>query len=198
MVIASSKNTVMTFFFLLKQHHLTPEELPDGRYYTKDCSKDGSYTVQVPNGCAPVLCEYTGDLFEYHSWTNPISGRVYEKTHPLGLTKQDGSFFDGFYEITAIEGLTFKVGEAWCHDTNQKIHVEKTDAQSVWNPFFQWYDPQCKCGNGKAKKEIESSSDRGSYLYFGMFTQCPHLFFDVYCNCGMRDCREHHTDSDSD
>jgi hypothetical protein len=198
MVIASSKNTVMTFFFLPKQHPLTLKDLPDGLFYTKDWVQ--SSIVQIPPRCAPVWCAYTGDWTDGgHSWTNPISGRVYE-THPLGLTKQDGSFFDGFYEITAIEGLTFKVGEAWCSDTNQKIRVEKTDVRSIWNPFFQRYDPPCDCwlNRGKVKKEISSSSDRGSYMYFDKFTQCPHLFFDVYCNCGMRDNREHHTDSDSD
>jgi hypothetical protein len=185
----------MTFFFLPKQHPLTLKTLPDCRYYTKDSS---GFDTQVPYGCAPVWCEYTGDLID-HSWTNPMSGRVHE-THPLGLTIRDSSFTDGFYEITAIEGLTFGEGEAWCPDTNQKIHVEKTDQQSIWNPFFQRYDPPCEnswqCKG--VKKEMESSSGRRSYLYLDRFTQCKHLFVEVYCKCGMRDGREHHTDSDSD
>ena len=185
----------MPFIFLPKQHPLTLKTLPDCRYYTKDSS--GFDTVQVPYGCAPVSCEYTGDWIN-HSWTNQMSGRVHE-THPLGLTIRDSSFIDRFYEITAIEGLTFGEGEAWCPDTNQKIHVEKTDQQSIWNLFFQRYDLACenywKCKG--VKKEMKSSSGRGSYLYLDRFIQCPKLFFDVYCNCGMRDNCEHDTDSDS-
>jgi hypothetical protein len=175
------------FFYLPNQHPLTLETLPDGRFYRKDWS----YIVQVPHCCAPVWCAYTGDLTdEGYSWTNQISCKVYE-THPLCLTTSDDSFFEGFYEITPIEGLTFCEGEVWCPDTNTKIHIEKTDPMSIWNPFFQRYDPQCvntwQCKN--VKKEMSSSSDCGSYLYFDMFIDCQHLFFDVYCNCGMRDNR---------
>jgi len=189
----------MTFFFLPEQHPLTLESLPDGRFYTKDWFK--SYTVQVPYGCAPVWCEYTGYWTDKsHFWTNPISGQVHT-THPLGLRFiLDNSFTDGFYEITPIKGLTFGEGKAWCPDTNSKIPVEKTDRRSVWNPFFQRYDPPCEnswqCKG--VQKEMESSSDCGSYLYLDMFTQCRDLFFKVYCNCGMRNGREPHTDSDSD
>ena len=186
----------MTFIYLSNQHPLTLETFPDGRFYPKDWS----YTVDVPYSCAPVWCAYSGDLTdEIHSWTNPISGQVY-KTHPLGLTTCDSSFYGGFYEITAIKGLTFEEGESWCPDTSAKIHVEKTDARSIWNPFFQRYDQSCNkhflCKG--VQKEMESSSDCGSCLYFDMFTKCRHLFFEVYCDCGMRDGREHHTDSDSD
>ena len=118
---------------------------------------------------------------EYHSWTNPISGWVYE-THPLSLTKKDGSFFEGFYEITPIEGLTFGEGEAWCPDTNQKIHVEKTDAQSVWNPFFQRYDPPCD------RDEHDCDSNRIKYvvtpeLVHEIFKEDIDLFTKVYCPC---------------
>lgn len=188
----------MTFFFLPEQHHLTLEVLPDGQFYTRDWSQ--SYTVQVPYRCAPVWCEYTGDWTdEGHSWTNPISGQVRE-THPLGLTISDSSFYDGFYEITTIKGLTFEEGESWCPDTSAKIHVEKTDARSIWNPFFQRYDQSCNkhfsCKG--VKKEMESSSDRGSYLYLDMFTLRRALFLNVYCECGLKDSYEHHTDSDSD
>jgi hypothetical protein len=176
----------MTFFYLLEQHPQTLERLPDGLFYTKDWSQ--SYIVPVPYRCAPVWCEYTGDFTnEGHSWTNRISGRVHT-THPLGLKELDGSFFDGFYEITQIEGLTFDEEEAWCPNINQKIHVEKTDSKSIWNPFFQRYDRRCNNLNcNKVKIEMESSPDRGSYLYLDMFTQCPHLFSDVYCVCDMRD-----------
>jgi hypothetical protein len=186
----------MTFIFLPKKHHLSLENLPDGRYYTKDQLL--GFVCQVPHGCAPVFCLYNGDWID-HSWTNPMSGRVHE-THPLGLTTKDTSFYEGFYEITTIDGLTFREGDAWCPDTGAKIHVEKTDQQSIWNPFFQRYDPPCEnywqCKG--VKKEMESSSDRGSYLYLDRFTQCKHLFVEVYCKCRMRDGREHHTDSDSD
>ncbi len=185
----------MKSFFLSKQHHLRLDSLPDGRYYTKN----HDFIVQFPHNCAPVWCEYTGDWTD-HSWENPISGQVHT-THPLGFTvNSDNSFFDGFYEITEIKGLTFREGEAWDPDNNSKITVEKTDPLSIWNPFFQRYDPPCnKHFSCKGiQKEMESFSDCGSYLYFDKFTQCRNLFFDVYCNCGMRDGREHHTDSDSD
>ncbi len=188
----------MTFFFLPKQHPQTLESLPDGQFYTKD--QPQSYTVKVPHFCVPVWCEYVGDWTnEGHSWKNPISGQDHT-THPLRLTTSNGSFFEGFYEITPIKDLTFGEGKAWCPDTNSKISVEKTDKSLLWNPFFQRYDPPCnkdfRCKG--VQKEMESSSDCGSYLYLDMFTQCRDLFFKVYCNCGMRDGREHHTDSDSD
>ena len=181
----------MTFFFLPEQHPLTLEVLPDGRFYTKG----DFYIVKVPYGCAPGWCEYTGDWADgSHSWKNPISHQVHD-THPLGLTTNDSSFTDGFYEITEIKGLTFGEGEAWCPDTNSKIPVEKTDPRSIWNPFFQRYDPPCDCfRSGKVKKKM----DRGSYMHFNIFIQCRPLFFDVYCNCGMRDNREHQSGSDSD
>jgi hypothetical protein len=185
------KTLKMTFIFLPKQHPQTLASLPDGKFYTKDWLR--SFIVQVPNGCVPVWCEYTGNWID-HSWKNPISGHVYEK-HPLGLPESDG-----FYEISEIEGLTFGEGEAWCPDTNTKIHIEKTDPMSIWNPFFQQYDPRCNkhfsCKG--VQKEMESSSGRGSYLYLDIFTNCRHLFLDVYCGCGLKDGYEHHTDSDSD
>jgi hypothetical protein len=185
----------MTFFYLPEQHPLSLENLPDGRFYTKDqllC-----FVYQVPHGSAPVWCFYSGDWVEDHSWTNPMSGLVHE-THPLGLNFiKDNLFTDGFYEITELK-LIFGEGEAWCPDTRAKIHVDKIDPKSIWNPFFQRYDPACKCLSGKAIKEMSSSSDYGSYLYFDMFIQCQELFFDVYCNCGLRNGCHHHTDSDSD
>ena len=167
----------MTFFFLLKQHHLTLEKLPDGLFYTKDWVQ--SSIVQIPPRCAPVSCEYTGDWTDGgHSWTNPISGRVYE-THPLGLTKQDGSFFDGFYAITAIvEGLTFEEGESWCPDTNQKIRVGKTDKLSIWNPFFKRYDPPChRCDSNRIKYDFVNES------FHEIFLDDMTIFYEVYCAC---------------
>jgi hypothetical protein len=182
----------MTFFFLPKQHHLTLYSLPDGRFY----ERYNFNIVQVPHGCVPVWCSYSGDWVD-HSWTNPMSGLVHE-THPLGLKfMEDNSFTDGFYEITELK-LIFGEGEAWCPDTNEKIHIEKTDPMSIWNPFFQRYDPACNCSSGKVIKEMSSSSDYGSYLYLDMFIQCKELFFDVYCNCGLRNGCHHHPDSDSD
>lgn len=187
----------MKFFFLQIQHSLTLERLPDGRFYPIDNSS--AVKVLLPHGCAPVKCFYSGDFFENHSWTNSFTGQVFEKNHPLNLEVSDSTFYNDFYEITPID-LTFGEGESWCHDTNQKIHVEKTDPRSIWNPFFQRYDPPCDCwlNRGKVKKEISSSSGRGSYMYFDMFTECRHLFFEIYCNCGMRDGREHQSGSDSD
>jgi hypothetical protein len=158
-------------------------------FYTKDWSQ--SSIVQVPPHCAPVCCEYTGDLTDGgHSWTNPISGQVYYETHPFGLTKQDGSFYDGFYEITEIQGLTFKEGESWCPDTNQKIHVVKTDGLSIWNPFFQRYDQPCN----ENKWECDSSprvfyGSSVSTLRFGaksieeLLENDMTTFLQVYCKC---------------
>jgi len=180
----------MTFFFLPNKHPQILEDLPyGGLFYTKGWSQ--SSIVQIPPRCAPVWCEYTEDWMkdEGHSWTNPISGQVYE-THPLNLTKQDDSFYDGFYEITEIEGLTFEEGESWCPDTNQKIRVEKTEQQSIWNPFFKRYDPPCN-----ENKWVCDSSPRVFYgpsvstLRFG-FKSIEELlendmtaFFQVYCKC---------------
>ncbi len=186
----------MTFFFLTEQHFMTLENLPDGRYYTKYLVDQ--FVYQVPHGCAPVWCSYSGDWHD-HSWTNTFTNQVFENNNPLGLTTKDTSFYEGFYEITTIDGLTFREGEAWCLDTNEKIHVDKIDPKSIWNPFFQRYDPACSnCSSGKAIKEMSSSSDFGSYLYLDMFIQCQELFFDVYCNCGLHNGYHHHTDSDSD
>lgn len=181
----------MTFFFLPKQHHLTLNSLLDGRFYTKDCSD----IVRVPNGCAPVWCEYTGDSLEDHSWTNPISGQVH-KTPPLGLTESDGAFFDGFYEITSIEGLTFGEGDAWCLETNQKIRVEKTDARSIWNPFFQRYDPPCdrntyECNPHRLKYKYDFMNE--SFHEFFTENENMHLFYEVYCACCCcEDCSKIH------
>lgn len=167
----------MTFFFLPKQHPLRPETLPDGRFYTKDWS----YTVQVPHGCVPVWCAHDFSS-EDPSWTNPISGRVYE-TYPLGFTwKSDNSFFDGFYEITSIEDRTFGEGESWCPDTNAMIRVEKTDAKSVWNPFFQRYDPPCDrdtydCDPHRIEYDFVNES------FHDFFTENMTIFYEVYCTC---------------
>ena len=162
------------FFYLPNQHPLTLETLPDGRFYPKDWS----YIVDVPHGCAPVWCAYSGDLTdESHSWTNPISGKVYE-THPLGLTTCDTSFFEGFYEIIAIEGLTFGEGEAWCPDTNQKIRVEKTEPRSIWNPFFKRYDPPChRCNPRRIKYDFVNES------FHEIFLDHMTIFYEVYCAC---------------
>ena len=178
----------MTFFFLPKQHPQTLESLPDGQFYTEYWSQ--SYTVKVPHGCAPVWCEYTGDWTnEGHSWKNPISGQDHT-IHPLFLTTSDGSFFEGFYEITTIEGLTFGEGEAWCPATNSKIPVEKTDQRSIWNPFFQRYDPPCKCGElHRINYDFENNT------YHVLFDEIMNEFEKVYCAGCFRCefCHEIHT-----
>jgi len=172
----------MTFFFLLKQHHRTLEDLPDGRFY----ERDDSSIVQVPHVCAPVWCAYSGDWTkEGHSWTNPRSGTVYT-THPLCFTVESdsSSFFDGFYEITTIDGLTFREGEAWCPDTNSKIPVEKTDPLSIWNPFFQRYDPPCN-------KNLDTCFPKTKRITYNhetddfheLFSNNMKMFLDTYCPC---------------
>jgi hypothetical protein len=184
----------MKFIFLPEKHLQTLDSLPDGRFY----ERDNFNIVQVPHDCVPIWCSYSGDCVEDHSWTNPMSGRVHKTPHPLGLKfPRDDSFTDGFYEITKLKRI-FGEGEAWCPDTGAKIHVDKIDPKSIWNPFFQRYDPACKCLSGKAKKEMSPSSDFGSYPYLDMFIQCKQLFFDVYCICGLRNGCHHHTDSDGD
>jgi hypothetical protein len=166
------------FFYLPKQHPQTLESLPNGRFYTKD----NSNIVQDPHGCAPVWCEYNGNWTnECHYWENPISGRVHT-THPLGLTTSDSSFFDGFYEITQIEGLTFREGEAWCLKTNQMVRVEKTDQTSIWIPFFQEYDQPCD------RNEHDCESHRSKYdfsknRFHEFFSDDMNEFFKYYCRC---------------
>ena len=164
----------MTFFFLQQQHHLTLDSLPDGRFY----ERDNYNIVQVHHSRAPVWCEYTCDWADgSHSWKNQISDRVHT-THPLDLTDQNVSFFDGFYEITPIEGLTFSEGEKWCTYTNQKIRVEKTDALSVWNPFFQRYDPPChRCILRRIKYDFVNES------FHEIFLDDMTIFYEVYCKC---------------
>ena len=189
----------MPFIFLSEQHHLTLEDLQDGPFYTNDRAL--SYIVQVPNRYAPVWCEYTGNRLEYHSWTNPISGRIYEKTHPLGFTeKSDNSFFDGFYEITPID-LTFRKGEAWCPDkTNQKIPVEKTDQPSIWNPFYQRYDPPCNRDEHDCDVLIPKIKyDRHESVH-KIFEKDIDLFTTVYCPCCIcKRCHNvHEWDCDND
>jgi len=169
------------YLYLPKPHLLKMEDLLDGRFYIKD-QLLGS-TLPVPNDCAPVFCEYDW-TDEGHSWKNPISGTVYT-THPLSLTEPDCFFFDGFYEITKIdEGLTFREGEAWCPDTNQKVHVEKTDPTSIWNPFFQRYDEQCNRHTEDCdplRIEYNSETEDFHRSFNGDMTQ----FLNVYCRCSI-------------
>ncbi len=156
----------MSFIFLPKQSQMKPDE--GCRFYIYE---HFSY-FSVPYSCAPVLCRYD---FECGSWTNPISHQIYT-THPLGLTMKDGSFYNDLYEITRIEGLTFGEGESWCQDTNQKIHVEKTDPRSIWNPFFQRYDPPCKCGElHRINYDFENNT------YHVLFNEIMNEFEKVYC-----------------
>ena len=178
MVIASSKNAEMRrIFYLPQQHPLTLDSLPDGRYYTKnhDC------IVLIPPNCALFWCPYTGDFTdEDHSWTNPKS-RLVHTTHPLGFTvNSDNSFFDGFYEITEIE-VTFGEGDKLCPDTNAMICVEKTDAQSVWNPFFQRYDPPCD------RDTCDCELHRINYDFvnesFHKIFPNMTIFYEFYCKC---------------
>jgi hypothetical protein len=148
--------------------------------------------VPVPHDHAPVWCPYTGDLTN-HSWTNHTSGQVYEKKHPLDLTEDDEAFFEGFYEIIETEGLTFGEGEAWCLDTNpwcpntnKKICIKKTDFASVWNPFFQRYDPPCdrrtdKCCPNRIKYHFGNASM--NELFHSYFSLDMDIFYDVYCEC---------------
>ncbi len=172
----------MPSIFLPEQSRMKPDECC--QFYMND---NFSY-LPVHYYHVPVLCIYNFNS-EYDSWTNPISHQVHT-THPLGLTRQDGSFTDGFYEITRIEGLTFGEGEAWCHDTNQKIHVEKTDQRSIWNPFFQRYDPPCKCGElHRINYDFENNT------YHVLFDEIMNEFEKVYCAGCFRCefCHEIHT-----
>jgi len=181
----------MPFIFLSEQHPLTPKELIDGLFCTKDWSR--SYIVKVPHGCAPVWCEYNGDYTDKgHSWTNPISGQVHT-THPLGLTERNGSFFDEFYEIATIEGLTFGEGEAWDPDTNSKFSVEKTDPLYIWNPFFQRYDPPCD-NNYRYCEPFRIKYDFANESFDEIFEKNMKLFTNVYCQCCIcNSCRKIHT-----
>jgi hypothetical protein len=107
MMIASSKNSKMrNNIYLPEEHPFTLDQLEFGPFYPVNYL----LTVVVPHGCAPVLCEYTGDWSpEGHAWTNPISRQIYTK-HPLNFTISGGSFYENLYEVTQIEGLTFGEG----------------------------------------------------------------------------------------
>ena len=195
MVIASSKNTKMPFFYLPKQHPLTLEQLPDGRFFTKEQSQE-QYVYQVPFGCGPVWCEYTGDWSpEGDSWTNQITCQIHTK-HSLDFTRKNSSFYEGFYEITQIEGLTFGEGEAWDPDTNEKVRVEKIVPTSVWNPFFQRYDQPCdrdeyECDPQHIKYDFVNESFDSIFN-----TDEKHMFFEVYCTCcRCDDCKRIHIGS---
>jgi hypothetical protein len=179
----------MTFFFLPKYHPITVEDLQDGIFYIPDQLL--GLVCPVPNDHAPVWCEYIGFTTGHDSWKNPISGKIYE-THPLGLTERDSSFFEGFYELTQIEGLNFREGEAWCFKTNSQVMVEKPDPMSVWNPFLQQYDQPCD------RNERDCDSERIAYNFLTnkiheLFTHNMDQFFEVYCQCcRCKSCRNVH------
>lgn len=179
----------MTFIFLPREHHLTRREgLPDGRYYTKDQLPS---SILVPYAYVPVWCPYT-DNEDHVSWRNPITAETY-KTHPLGLTEKDTAFFDGFYELTRFNDdlstelknekqWTFGEGMAWCFETNALDVVRKTDPTSIWNPFFQRYDKQCRLHTEDCEPlriEYDSKNEDFHSSFNGDMTQ----FLKVYCPC---------------
>lgn len=190
MMIASSKNSEMpkNNIYLSKEHPVRLDQLKVGPFYQVNCLS----TVVVPYSCAPVWCEYTGDWIgpEGDSWTNPITGQIHT-THPLDFTRRNGSFYEGFWEVTQIEGLTLGEGEAWDPDTNKKVRIEKIVPTSVWNPFFQRYDPPCNCDPQRIKYDHLNES---FHIYFlGNQTD---IFFNVYCTCcRCDDCESIHIGS---
>lgn len=188
MVIASSKNSEMTFIYLPEQHPRTLYSLPDGRFY----ERYNFNIVQVPHGCVPVWCSYSGDWVD-HSWTNPMSGLAHE-TNPLGLTTNDTSFYEGFYEMTAIDGITFREGEAWCPDTSAKIHLDKIDPKSIWNPFFQRYDPPCN-GDPSVCDPTKINYDCWDMVHQFFTGGDMATFTNIYCECCIcKFCGNIHTD----
>ena len=204
MVIASSKNTKMIFFFLQKQHPLKRKDL-DSRFYTKSCS----ITVLVPYGYAPVSCAYTGDWTnEGHSWRNPISWKFYT-THPLGLTETDGSFFEDFYELTKINALIgkkgrenwiFRKGERWSPETNEiSFPFIFPDLKLVWNPFYQRYDPPCNRNEHDCDVIPKIKCDTRESVH-EIFEKDIDLFTTVYCPCCIcKRCHNvHEWDCDND
>lgn len=178
---------MIKFFYLLpQQQRPILRGLPDCQFYTKDSSG----IVPIHYSSAPVWCPY--DYREDDSWTNPISYQVH-KTHQLGLNEKDRSFFDGFYQITTIEGLTFGEGQAWDPDTNTKIDVEKTDQMSIWNPFFQRYDPPCD-NNCRNCEPFRIKYDFVNESFHEIFKENMDVFTNVYCQCCIcNGCHEIHT-----
>jgi hypothetical protein len=189
MVIASSKNSEMpqNNIYLPEKHPFTLDQLEFGPFYPVNYSS----TVEVPHGYAPVLCEYTGDWSpEGHAWTNPISGQIYTK-HPLNFPMGGSSFYETLYEVTKIEGLTFGEGEAWDPDTNEKVRIEKIVPTSVWNPFFQRYDPPCNCDPQRIEYDYVNDS---FHIYF--LGNQKDMFFNIYCTCcRCDDCKSIHIGS---
>jgi len=191
MIASSKKHMPIDLFFLPEKYSLTLEQLESGPFYPMDYSN----TVLVPYGCVPVWCPNTGDFTkEGNSYTNLVTGQIHTK-NPFGFRKGDCSFFDGFYETTQIEGLTFGEGEAWDLDTNKKVRVEKMVPTSLWNPFFQRYDPPCnrdehECNPLRIKYNYVDESFH-TYLFD---TNQKDLFFEVYDTCCICDyCGSVHT-----
>jgi hypothetical protein len=184
----------MPFIYPKKQPHLIPEE-EGGEYLLQAgqfCMNHPDSTFIVSVNCVPVLCEYDWNS-EFDSWTNPITRDVVHTTHPLGLTRQDGTpFYDGLVQITKIEDLTFIEGEAWCSDTNKKILVGKMDPKSIWNPLERRYDRPCH------RKEHDCDPKRIAYNFLTnkfheLFKHNMDQFFEVYCECcRCKKCRNVH------
>jgi len=167
------------FYFKEGQSRINLETLQDGRYYTEKSLLE-NYLINIPHKCEPVWCPFTWDYeLEEDKWLNPVSGREYYE-HPLGLTNGDGPFYEGFYEITYIEDLTFEEGDIWNHKTNKKDRVENPNIQTcIWNSFRRCYEPRCdECFEDRIKHNpIEDT-------YHTNFTPDEmHLYFEVYCRC---------------
>jgi hypothetical protein len=178
------------FFYLPEQHHHILKTFPHGQFYTMD----NSGTIPIPFGCAPVFCRSIGDWTDDdRTWVNPFTLNTYT-IHPLNVTIKDASFFDeGFYEITPIEGLTFDEGEAWNPnkgERGEKIRVEKTDPNSIWDPYFKRYSPPCQNKIHKNRpNRIKYHPDDGHHALMCpdvlMCPECRALFVETYCRCNL-------------
>jgi len=162
-------------FFLKEGQKLSMENLPDGPFFSQ---RNEHNIIICPKKCRLVRCEYDGDYDKDHQWKNPISGKIHRGEHPCG-EKFGDTYFEWFYEITPIEGLTFEEGDVWNHETNTTVRVEKPGRTSVWNSFRQRWEPECTdCLSSRIKYDLLNEN-----FYFYFPSGELHFFLEVYCNC---------------
>jgi hypothetical protein len=199
MVIASSKNAEMTFFFLPS----TIKETDIFRLGIRICrflsiAEFLGSTHLIPYGYAPVLITYSCTE-KGHAWKNPYRSKNYQ-THPMGLEETDEHFFEDFYELTKIKALIgqparkkwlFREGEVWSMETyTMSCPIDKPNPESVWNFFEQRYEQPCDddkpiCDYSPKMRYSPSVSNVtfcGRSLH-ELFENDMKEFLEVFCKC---------------
>lgn len=169
---------MQVFYFKEGQSRINLENLPDGPFFSQRNQHD---IIQIPYGCGLVRCSQTGDDYiDDPEWTNPISGKIHHE-HPFG-EKFGDTYFEWFYEITPIEGLTFEEGDVWDHETNTTVRVEKPEQNSVWNSFRQRWEPECTETWSCFKRRIKYDYHNENFDSYFPRDEL-HFFFEDYCDC---------------